>query len=316
MPTFIQPTIDLPVHQQDDPKIGHLILRGQPHRIDTRVVLIGFPSDEGVRRNWGRPGASKAPDYIRQQLFRLTPPATETIHFPFMELLVHTNDLGNIQMEGDMETDQDHLGKLVAEYLDKDIIPIILGGGHETAYGHFLGYVHANRDCEILNLDAHADVRPFKNGRAHSGSPFRQALEHDSGRCKKYTVAGLQEYSFSHEHRLYVESKGGACIMKSHLTIEHIARLYDDLEDPAMVTFDMDALDQSVAPGVSAPAVNGMNLDLWLFAAEQAGKNPVVRSMDLVEFNPEYDRDAHTARAAALTIWHFLLGLAMRGSDS
>ena len=314
MPTFIQPIIDLPTRQSDDPKVGHLIHRDNTVYSDTRAVLIGFPSDEGVRRNWGRAGASKAPDYIRQQLFRLTPPATETVHSPFVELLEHTVDLGNIQMEGDMETDQEHLGELVGKYLAEDIIPIILGGGHETAYGHFLGYVHAKKDCEIINWDAHSDVRPFKNGRAHSGSPFRQAMEHDSGRCKKYTVAGLQEHSFSREHRLYIESNGGNCVMKSHLTTERIARLYDSLEIDTMATFDMDVLDQSVAPGVSAPAVNGLNLDLWLFAAEQAGKNPIVHSMDLVEFNPEYDRDAHTARVAALTIWHFLLGLSLKGA--
>lgn len=312
MPTFIQPLIDLPARQPDDPKVGHLIRRDRPVKSDTRAVLIGFPSDEGVRRNWGRPGASKAPDYIRQQLFKLTPPATETMYSSFVDLLGHTIDLGNIQMEGHMETDQERLGKLVSEYLIDGIVPVILGGGHETAYGHFLGYVHSRIDCEIINWDAHADVRPFKNGQAHSGSPFRQALEHNSCRLKKYTVAGLQEHSFSREHRLYIESNGGACVMKSHLTTEKIARLYDGLEIATMSTFDMDVLDQSVAPGVSAPAVNGLSLDLWLFAAEQAGKNPIVHSMDLVEFNPEYDRDAQTARVAALTIWHFLLGLSLR----
>ena len=35
---------------------------------------------------------------------------------------------------------------------------IVLGGGHETSYGHFLGYALASRQVEILNWDAHTDA--------------------------------------------------------------------------------------------------------------------------------------------------------------
>ncbi|HEV2873534.1 MAG TPA: class I SAM-dependent methyltransferase, partial [Thermoleophilaceae bacterium] len=47
-------------------------------------------------------------------------------------------------------------------------------------------------EVEILNWDAHADVRELKQGQAHSGSPFRQAIEDASRVCRRYSVAGLQ----------------------------------------------------------------------------------------------------------------------------
>jgi formiminoglutamase len=79
-----------------------------------------------------------------------------------------------------------------------------------------------------------------------------------------------------------------------------------------MVTFDLDALDQSHAPGVSAPAAGGLSQDLWLHAAYWAGRSPTVTSIDVVELNPTVDVDDRTARLAALTVLEVLRGLTDR----
>ena len=81
-----------------------------------------------------------------------------------------------------------------------------------------------------------------------------------------------------------------------------------------MATFCLDAVDQAFAPGVSAPGGGGLEPRLWLHAAETAGRCPDVRSIDVVELNPRFDRDEQTARLAALTVWHFLRGVSQRES--
>jgi arginase family enzyme len=78
------------------------------------------------------------------------------------------------------------------------------------------------------------------------------------------------------------------------------------------VSFDLDAVDQAFAPGVSAPAPRGLRPDLWLRAAFLAGRTPAVTSADVVELCPRLDRDEQTARLAALTAWEILRGLAAR----
>ena len=56
-----------------------------------------------------------------------------------------------------------------------DFDVIVIGGGHETAWGHFQGLAHPNKDIAILNFDAHFDLRPLINGQlGSSGTPFRQ----------------------------------------------------------------------------------------------------------------------------------------------
>lgn len=79
-----------------------------------------------------------------------------------------------------------------------------------------------------------------------------------------------------------------------------------------MVSFDLDAVSASAAPGVSAPGIPGLSVDLWLAAAEIAGRSKAVQSIDVVELNPIFDVDDHAARLAARTVWSFLSGLARR----
>ena len=177
MPRLRPATVPVPA-TADDPRLGHL-LGTAATPADARAILVGFPVDEGVRRNGGRPGAAGAPAAIRQALYRLTPAPGE--FDAFTDLVRHTADLGDLEPAGDLEADQDALGNLLAPHLARGAVAIVLGGGHETAYGHFLAYARRGRRIHILNWDAHPDVRPLVDGRGHSGSPFRQALEHPSG---------------------------------------------------------------------------------------------------------------------------------------
>ncbi|HEX6982967.1 MAG TPA: formimidoylglutamase [Balneolaceae bacterium] len=299
----------------DDPRIGQLLGDSVDEKNATpKVAIIGFPSDEGVKRNGGRPGASQAPDAIRKQFYKMTPPADS--YELFVDLLKNSIDVGNVQITGDVEADQQVLGKVVAGFLEQNIVPIILGGGHETAFGHFSGYTEAGLKTSIFNLDAHTDVRPLKDGKAHSGSPFRQAIEHESDCYEQYFVAGLQSHSVAKSHLDFIKNNNGRCLFRDETNITSISGFFSEHNsDRLMVTFDMDAVDQSQAPGVSAPCANGLPSDLWLTAAYLAGRNEKVASFDLSEVNPKFDRDNQTTKLGALTVWNFLLGLSERNAD-
>ena len=91
-----------------------------------------------------------------------------------------------------------------------------------------------------------------------------------------------------------------------------IDEIYGSLDGPSFVSFDIDAVDQAEAPGASSPSVGGIPVDLWLHAAYRAGRTRAVRSCDVVEMNPVYDRDNAAARLAAATVWQVLKGLVER----
>jgi formiminoglutamase len=311
---FLAPAVTIRATAPEDPRLGHLMGREVSGHRWPAVAIIGFPCDEGVRRNNARDGAAAAPDCIRDALYRMTPDGDDPA---FAALLARTQDFGNLALAQELQQSQDRLGKVVATCLEHNTIPIMLGGGHETAYGHFLGYVHANRDVAALNWDAHPDVRPLIDGHGHSGSQFRQALLHDSKRCAQYTVAGLQPHSCAAAHLAFVRDHGGRTVWRHELSKEAIDRLYASKAGRAsamMASFDTDVVDQSFAPGVSAPSTGGLTADLWLHAAYRAGASPHVLSIDISEMNPRFDRDGQTARLIAVTVWNFLKGLAARQS--
>jgi formiminoglutamase len=309
MSRIIPPEIDVPATGAGDPRIGHLLGSALREQDRSDAVIVGFPTDEGVRRNGGRVGAAEGPAALRHALYRLTPDARCG---PHLELLSRTRDLGDVPTSADLESDQRSLAEVLEPHLSREAFVIVLGGGHETSYGHFLGYVRAGRQVEILNWDAHPDVRELTRGQAHSGSPFRQAIEDPSELCRRYTVAGLQPQAVAHHHVEFVRQHGRA-IWRDEVSPRVVQELSRGSRAPLLVSFDLDAVGQPEAPGVSAPSPVGLGTVLWFAAAYAAGQSPAVTSADIVELNPRVDVGGQTARVAALTAWWLLRGRAEQG---
>lgn len=277
-----------------------------------RAVLAGFPTDEGVARNGGRRGAAAGPGAVREALGGLTPDPGDD--GAMARLLRRTRDLGDAEVTGDLAADQQRLAEMLAPHLEAGAVAVVLGGGHETAYGHFLAHVRAGLRPRVLNVDAHPDVRSLREGRGHSGSPFRQMLEHASEACRGYRVVGLQPGSTARAHLRWLEARGGSWRWREGLGRTELVEEVGRPDAPALLSLDLDAVDGAFAPGVSAPCTGGLAPGPWLAAAERAGEEPAVRSVDVVELNPRFDIDARTARLAARTVWGFLRGLAGRGA--
>lgn len=280
-------------------------------------MLIGFPQDEGVRRNRGRAGAADAPAEIRRWLYRLA--AADAESDADLTVLPPV-DLGDVVMGGDLEETQESLAMVVAAVLRTGAVPVVLGGGHETAYGHYLGYVAAGAPVGIVNLDAHLDVRPLIDGRGHSGSSFRQAMEHFSNPLpgQHYVCLGAQPHATSRAHRDWAKDQGCTIRWRNELQpalAHHLAIEIDRIaraECRAYVSVDADVVRMADVPGVSAPDPAGLDGNEVLAAVRLAGRVPVVASLDVVEVNPRVDPDGRSTRWAALAVWNFLVGLAER----
>lgn len=79
------------------------------------------------------------------------------------------------------------------------------------------------------------------------------------------------------------------------------------------VSLDADVVNAAEVPGVSAPNPLGLSGREIAQCVRLAGLSPEVASFDLVEINPALDRDDQSCRWAARVIWHFLIGVALRG---
>ena len=186
-------------------------------------AIIGFECEEGVRRNKGRLGAAEAPNALRSGLANLP--------WRFREN-ARLFDVGNIACDGqDLESAQQQLGEAVTAILSKGTAPIILGGGHETFYGHYLGVresIGKDATLGIVNIDAHFDLRPY-NEQPSSGTMFRQILESDANAC--YFVAGIQRYGNTQELFDRADLLGVTYEYEDNMIPGHLDKLMDALND-------------------------------------------------------------------------------------
>src|SRR5437762_8296566 len=108
----------------DDPRLEGVVefWRGDPAALQPgRAVIVGFPQDEGVRRNQGRPGAAQAPAEIRRWLYRLTPcDGQDEVDLRVFPPL----DAGDLRIAGPLEQSQAGLAEVVAAMLRAGGVPI------------------------------------------------------------------------------------------------------------------------------------------------------------------------------------------------
>lgn len=256
--------------------------------LKNNLVIIGFCCDEGVKRNKGRLGAKDAPKTIRSILSSLP------WHFDKLRLC----DAGDIIVEQDLEEGQILLGSLVKKIKEAGGFPIILGGGHEVAYGTYLGLKELNPS--IINFDAHFDNRPFIDT-VSSGTMFAQ-IAAEAGSDYKYFCLGVQNYSNTKELFKRNMEFGGKFLEASHVKMRIMDSTFQsfvDKSDRLYVTVCMDVFSQAYACGVSAPNPFGISPDDFEFYTSEIFKTGKVAAFDIAEVNPTFDFDNHTSRLAA-----------------
>lgn len=274
-----------------------------------RFAIIGFCCDEGVRRNHGRVGAAEGPRALRKALGKLA-----VQDFSDVALL----DVGDIVCtDGDLESAQQALGEVVARLLKDQIKPIVIGGGHEVAFGHYQGIALAKPDIDlgIINFDAHFDLRPLTiEGEGHSGSPFLQiALLRQAQQSPfSYFCLGIQKTGNTRSLFETAASLDTSWIYAEDLHYHPVANYFSQLNDfiqqreAIYLTLCMDVFAAAYAPGVSAPQVMGLLPWQVLPLLRHIVRSGKVMSFNVAELAPPLDHDLLTTHLAAAMVAEYL----------
>ncbi|WP_342440715.1 formimidoylglutamase [Lysinibacillus sp. FSL K6-0075] len=274
------------------------------------AALVGFICDEGVRRNQGRVGAANGPNALREGLASL--PWT----FEDDQQII---DVGNIVcLNHALEDAQRELGEVVATVLQKKLACVVLGGGHETLYGHYVGVRSAlPKDAKIgiINIDAHFDLRPYDE-QTSSGTMFRQILEQDPH--ADYFVVGIQRYGNTRELFEKADELKVKYVYEDQMTVANQQQLsaelqhYMDQHDYILLTLCMDVLNAAFAPGVSAPSPFGLDPSTVRTILQQVTSHPHTHSFDICEVNPLLDENGRTVKLGAYFVYEALNNLVRR----
>lgn len=155
-----------------------------------RYHILGIIEDLGPQLNGGFPGSNKGFEAFISRFLNI-----QSNSFLFgTEICLHGTIEPSREITSPKNEHIDDLDILVADWAKEVVasggIPIVIGGGHNNAFGLIHGASQAlNAKIAVTNLDPHADVR--KTGERHSGNPFSTA--HEKQILEKYSVLGLHQ---------------------------------------------------------------------------------------------------------------------------
>ncbi|MFZ2315898.1 MAG: formimidoylglutamase [Gammaproteobacteria bacterium] len=288
--------------------INHHLPSDRNQHIQNAFAFLGFSCDEGVKRNLGRPGAIEGPAAIRTALAKLP---------------VHINnficyDAGDITCtNGNLEEAQAALAEATAMLLRNSITPIVLGGGHELAWGHYQGIHQAfpNDDVSIVNFDAHFDMRPIgSDGKGTSGTPFSQIsnLLAQEDRPFYYNCIGVQATGntnalFDIAEEQHVNFLMAEDVMQNdQKKCEAFINRIIFYKKFIYLSLCMDVFGAAFSPGVSAPQALGITPWQMLPYIKMLAASGKILSYDIAELLPEKDIDDRTAKLAATFIYEMI----------
>jgi guanidinopropionase len=286
----------------------------RPEEVD--IALIGIPFDGGTTN---RTGARHGPREIRNQssLVRRVHHVTGISPFDLQRVA----DCGDVPVNPlDLNETLENISRFMAAVRGAGTVPLTAGGDHLISLPILRGLAR-ERPLGMIHFDAHSDTYDsFFGSRYNHGTPFRRAIEEGLLDPKRVIQIGIRgaisdakNYDFARAAGVRIvfieefEERGPQAVMEEARAIVG--------EKPIYVSFDIDVLDPSVAPGTGTPEIGGITsreaqkLVRWLAGLDIAGA-------DLVEVSPPLDSTGGTALTAATLMFELLCVIASGSAKS
>ncbi len=281
--------------------------------LDAEVAFLGVPFDQGTI---GRPGARFGPDAVRdapRAYAYQDPYGTQREAGGYFdidagdELLrgITMADCGNITvLPGDVLRNFEKLTRAVEKIVERGAFPVVVGGDHSITFPVVRG-LHRFAPLDIVHFDAHMDYTHDLQGVLYfHGSPIRRCRE--LPHVGHITSIGIR----SARRRAYEDSqKDGSLIITTsrfrQLGPEGVADLVPTSQN-LYVTFDIDVMDPSQAPGTGTPEVGGLFYHEVRECLVALVRRSHLVGLDMVEVAPPYDHSELTSQLAARLITDIL----------
>lgn len=259
------------------------------------IAITGIPYDLSVSN---RPGARFGPEAIRRASAQHAWGPIWPWRFDPFDTLA-TVDYGDCPFDRGAPMDiPDQIRSHIAGILVQGAVTLGLGGDHFTTYPTLQAYAAKYGPLALVQFDAHRDVEPDDGGRIDHGCMFSHGVREgiiDPARSVQVGIRtcfnGEQSYGMT---ILYADQVHA---MPAEAVADVIRRVIGT--GPSYLTFDIDCLDPSTAPGTGTPVPGGLT-SYQALAILRALKGVDFTGMDVVEVAPPYDHAEMTSNAAAM----------------
>lgn len=272
---------------------------GFPDLDNVKVVILGVMED---RKSCGNAGTADAPDRIREYFYSLS-------SIPNLKVA----DIGNI-IPGDTLDDSLSGIEYVCSFLmEKNILPIILGGSQYITLANYLAYRKKNQTVNIVCVDRKFDFGDTSS-EVNSESYLTHIIQHPCSLLFNYCHLGHQIH--------FVNPSEIDLLRKMYFDVYRLGQLQASIEEAEpmirnadILSFDISSIRFSDAPGTFSSTPNGLYGEEACQLMRFAGMSDKLSSMGIYEVNPAYDHRSQTSALAAQMVWYFLEGVANRKND-
>ena len=275
------------------------------------VALLGVGLDIGTSN---RNGARFGPREIRNESVLVRPFGMATGAAPFDSFQIA--DIGDVPLNSfDLSKSIAIIEEFYDGVLDHDVIPVTVGGDHTITLPILRAIARKHGPVAMVHVDAHADINDEQFGEkiAH-GTIFRRGIEEKLIEPSKMVQIGLRATGYSADDFDWSRQQGvrvvtaEECWYKSLNPLMQEVREMIGTETRTYLSFDIDGLDPSVAPGTGTPEPAGLTTSQALEIIRGCfGLNLI--GCDLVEVSPPYDLSGNTSLLAANLVFEMLCSL-------
>lgn len=276
------------------------------------IDIIGACCDLGVHVNGANLGPEKLQEYIiKNNIHEIKNVKANNIK----KELEKNNKKKNLN---EINKFNNNLYHTVLNSLNNNYFPLTLGGDHCIAIASALASIKKYQNLGIIWFDAHGDFHTFKttsSGNIH-GLPFAAITGYEKKDLSNFhdgnyfnfqnaVLVGARDIDEPYEIQ-NLKDAGVTIITTEDIRKYGVDAMYHKAFEIASngtngihISYDLDVIDPKIAPGVSIPAANGLNLEeAYSFIGYMLRNKEKIKSIDLVEFNPTRDINKKTEKIA------------------
>jgi guanidinopropionase len=278
---------------------------------DVQIGLIGVPWDSGTTN---RPGPRHGPRQLRDASTMMRAQHAISGMRPFEA--ARCADLGDVGPNpADIMDSMNRITSFYDDVIEVGIMPLTAGGDHLTSLP-VLRSVAKSGPVGMVHFDSHTDLfHSYFNGMMYThGTPFRRAVEEGLLDPKRVVQIGLRGTMYDTEDRDFAAAEGIRLILIEEFHARGVEDVMAEAREiagdaPTYVSYDIDFVDPTFAPGTGTPEVGGPNSYQALqVVRELKGLNIV--GADMVEVSPPFDMSGGTAFLGVSIMYELLCVMA------
>ncbi|WP_435230134.1 agmatinase [Pseudopelagicola sp. nBUS_20] len=313
---FFQPVsgMDLP-RFAGIPSFMRLPIMGpeDPRFTEVQIGLVGVPWDSGTTN---RPGPRHGPRQLRDASTMIRAQNGATGVRPFE--LANCADLGDIGPNpADIPDSMERITSFFEKLVKRDILPLTAGGDHLTSLP-ILRALATKSSVGMVHFDSHTDLyHSYFGGSLYThGTPFRRAVEEELLDPKRVVQVGIRGSTYDNEDSDFARSVGIRIIRIEEFFDRGIKDVMTEVREivgsgATYLSYDIDFVDPTFAPGTGTPEVGGPNAFQALQVVRELDGLNIIGA-DLVEVSPPFDSSSGTAFLGVSIMFEMLCIMARR----